>query len=84
MLANRVIRASYYETDNHEGVEFTELEKELQWGADAVPAMLELFRVEPAPGDGGFVGFVRHWRGGTIGLAVECIDTPDESTRPSS
>lgn len=80
VLANRVIRAPYYDKNHDEGIAFTEPEKGLQWGADAVPALLGLFRVEPDPDDAdGFVGFARHWRGGTLRLDVDRFVAPDES-----
>ncbi|WP_460920974.1 DUF1801 domain-containing protein [Salinarchaeum chitinilyticum] len=80
VLANRVIRAPHYDKTHDEGVEFTEPEKGLQWGADAIPALLGLFRVEPAPGDDPdrFVGFARHWRGGTLRLDVDRFVAPEE------
>ena len=81
VMANRVIRAPYYQTDHDEGVRFTDLERGLQWGADAVPALLGLFRVERDPRDDrpdGWVGFARHWRGGTLRLDVDLFSGPDE------
>jgi len=82
VLANRVIRAPDYDEAHDEGVAFTEPEKGLQWGADAIPALLGLFRVAQAPRDDrpeGFVGFARHWRGGTLRLDFDRFVAPDES-----
>ncbi|WP_313693432.1 DUF1801 domain-containing protein [Halorarum halobium] len=82
VLANRAIRAPDYRKDHDEGVQFTDPERGLQWGADAVPALLGLFRVEQ---DGredhpdGWVGFARHWRGGTVRLDFDLFSGPEES-----
>lgn len=82
VMANRVIRAPDYRKDHDEGVEFTDPEKGLQWGADAVPALLGLFRVERDPRDDhpdGWVGFARHWRGGTMRLEFELFSDSEAS-----
>lgn len=80
--ANRVIRAPYYDADHDEGVQFTDVERGLQWGADVVPALLELFRVERDPREDrqrGWVAFARHWRGGTLRLDLDRFAVPGES-----
>jgi len=82
VVANRAIRAPYYSKDHDEGVRFTDLDRGLQWGADAVPALLGLFRVEEDPRDDhpdGWVGFARHWRGATVRLDFDRFAGPDES-----
>jgi len=82
VLANRVIRAPDYRADHDEGVRFTDLERGLQWGADAIPALLGLFLVERAPRSDrpdGWVGFARHWRGGTLRLDFDLVDAGGES-----
>ncbi len=69
VMANRTIRAPYYDADHDEGVRFTDPDKGCQWGADVVPAMMGLFRVEKDARDDhpdGWVGFARHWRGETL------------------
>lgn len=81
VLANRAIRAPNYRADHDEGVQFTDLEKGLQWGADAVPALLGLFRVEQDTRDDhpdGWVGFARHWRGGTLRLDFDLFSEFEE------
>lgn len=83
VMANRVIRAPYYTKEYDEGVQFTDLDRGLQWGADAVPALMDLFRVEHDPrGDhpDGWVGFGRHWRGGTLPLDFDLFSI-DESNQ---
>ena len=53
----------------------------LQWGADAIPALMGLFLVErDARGDhpDGGVGFARHWRGGTFRLDIDLFSGPEE------
>jgi hypothetical protein len=80
-MANRVIRAPYYIKDHDEGVQFTDMERGLQWGADAIPALLGLFRIEQDTRDDhldGWVGFARHWRGGTIRLDIDLFSAPEE------
>ncbi len=82
VMANRAIRASYYSKDHDDGVRFTDLERGLQWGVDAVPALLGLFRVEQDPRDDhsdGWVGFARHWRGGTLRLDFDLFSGSEES-----
>lgn len=81
VLENRVIRAPYYDSEHDEGVAFTDLDRGLQWGADAIPALLGLFRVEADPRDDhpdGWVGFARHWRGGTLRLDFDLFTAHDE------
>lgn len=81
VMANRAIRAPYYHADHDEGVRFTDLEKGLQWGADAIPALMGLFRVEQDPRDDhpdGWVGFARHWRGETLRLDFDLFSGPEE------
>ena len=82
MVANRAIRAPYYRKDHEEGVQFTDLDRGLQWGADVVPALQGLFRAERDPrGDhpDGWVGFARHWRGATLRLEFDEFSGSDES-----
>ena len=81
VMANRAIRAPYYDKDHDEGVRFTDLERGLQWGADVIPALLGLFRVEQEPRNdhpGGWVGFARHWRGGTLRLDFDLFSGSEE------
>ena len=81
-MANRAIRAPYYRADHDEGVRFTDPERGLQWGADAVPALLGLFRVERDTRDDhpdSWVGFARHWRGETLRLDFDLFSGPEES-----
>lgn len=82
VMSNRAIRAPYYDAAHDEGVRFSDPERGLQWGADVVPALLGLFRVERDPRDDhpdGWVGFARHWRGGTLRVAFDLFDDPDAS-----
>ncbi|WP_129113789.1 DUF1801 domain-containing protein [Halegenticoccus tardaugens] len=82
VMANRAIRAPYYSKNHDEGVRFTDLDKGLQWGADAIPALLGLFRVEQDTRDDhpdGWVGFARHWRGGTLRLDFDLVAGPEAS-----
>lgn len=82
VMSNRAIRAPYYSTDHDEGVRFTDLDRGLQWGADVIPALLGLFRVEQDTRDDhpdGWVGFARHWRGGTLRLDFDLFSEPEES-----
>ncbi|WP_416840481.1 DUF1801 domain-containing protein [Haloferax sp. DFSO52] len=82
VMANRTIRAPYYDADHDEGIRFTDLEKGLQWGADVIPALMGLFRVEQDSRDDhpeGWVGFARHWRGGTLRLNFDQFSGPGES-----
>jgi hypothetical protein len=82
VMANRAIRAPYYQTKHDGGVRFTDDEKGLQWGADAVPALLSLFRIEQDQRDlhpDGFVGFARHWRGDTLRLDFDLVSGGDEA-----
>lgn len=82
VLANRVIRAPYYSNDHDEGVQFTDLDRGLQWGADAIPALLGLFRIEQNRRDDhpdGWVGFARHWRGATVRLDFDRFPGPNET-----
>ncbi len=81
VMANRAIRAPNYRADHDEGVRFTDLERGLQWGADAIPALMGLFRVEQDARDdhpNGWVGFARHWRGGTLRLDIDLFSAPEE------
>ncbi|MFC4548953.1 MULTISPECIES: DUF1801 domain-containing protein [Halorussus] len=81
VMANRAIRAPYYGADHDEGVRFTDPEKGLQWGADVVPALMGLFRVERDARDDraeGWVGFARHWRGGTLRVDFDLFSESDE------
>ena len=82
VLANRAIRAPYYDAVHDEGVQYSDLDRGLQWGADAIPALLGLFRVEQDPRSGhpdGWVGFARHWRGGTIRLNFDLFTAHAET-----
>lgn len=82
VMANRAIRAPYYRADHDEGVRFTDLNKGLQWGADAIPALLGLFRVDHDVRDDqpdSWVGFARHWRGETLRLDFDLFSDPDGS-----
>ena len=82
VLANRAIRAPFYEAHHDEGVRFTDPKKRLQWGADVIPALMCLFRVErDTRGDhpDGWVGFARHWRGGTLRLDFDLKPGPEET-----
>ncbi|WP_227378374.1 DUF1801 domain-containing protein [Haladaptatus halobius] len=81
VMANRVIRAPYYDADHDEGVRFTDLDRGLQWGADVIPALMGLFRVEQDTQDDhpdGWVGFARHWRGETLRLDFDLFSEPEE------
>jgi len=81
VMANRAIRAPYYSADHDEGVRFTDRERGLQWGADAIPSLMGLFRVEQDTRDDhpdGWVGFARHWRGGTLRLDFDLFSGPEE------
>lgn len=83
VMANRAIRAPHFHADHDEGVRFTDLDRGIQWGADAIPALLGLFRVERDPRDDrpdGWVGFARHWRGGTLRLDIDRFSDPEEPT----
>ncbi|SFR97545.1 hypothetical protein SAMN05216559_1870 [Halomicrobium zhouii] len=80
VMANRAIRAPSYDADHDDGVQFTDLDRGLQWGADAIPALLGLFRVEQDTREDhpdGWVGFARHWRGGTVRLDFDLFAAPD-------
>ncbi|MFC5969744.1 DUF1801 domain-containing protein [Halomarina salina] len=82
VLANRVIRAPDYRKSHDEGVQFTDLDRGLQWGADVVPALQGLFRVERDPRDDrpdGWVGFARHWRGATLQVEFDEFSDPSGS-----
>lgn len=82
VMTNRAIRAPYYQATHDEGVRFTDLDRGLQWGADAIPALLGLFRIEQAPRDNhpdSWVGFARHWRGGTLQLDFDLFSEADEA-----
>lgn len=71
VMTNRAIRAPYYKKDHDEKVRFTTPDKGIQWGSDAIPALLGLFQVEQDSRDAnpdGWVGFARHWRGDTLRL----------------
>lgn len=81
VMANQAIRAPYFETELEEGVQFTDVEKGLQWGADVIPALLGCFRVEHNPREDNpdrWVAFARHWRGGTIRLDLELYPGTDD------
>ncbi|WP_227354062.1 DUF1801 domain-containing protein [Haladaptatus salinisoli] len=81
VMANRAIRAPYYRADHDEGVRFTDEERGLQWGADVIPALAGLFRVERDARDDhpdGWVGFARHWRGGTLRLDFDLFSESEE------
>ena len=81
VLANRTIRAPYYEKTHDDDVQFTDLDRGLQWGADVVPALLGLFRVERDPRDDhpeGWVGFARHWRGATMRVDFDLFSDHDD------
>ena len=81
VTANRTIRAPYYEADHDDGVRFTDVDRGLQWGADAVPALMGLFRVDRdtrADHPDGWVGFARHWRGATLRLEFDRFVEPEE------
>jgi len=80
VLANRAIRAPYYHADHDEGVRFTDPDRGLQWGADVIPASMGLFRVERDAREDhpdGWVGFARHWRGGTLRLDFDLFAGTD-------
>ncbi|SFK99558.1 hypothetical protein SAMN04487950_1820 [Halogranum rubrum] len=82
VMANRAIRAPYYRADHDEGVRFTDLEKGLQWGADVVPALIDLFWVAEDTRDDhpdGWVGFARHWRGATLRVEFDLFSELDDS-----
>ncbi|MFD1512517.1 DUF1801 domain-containing protein [Halomarina rubra] len=82
VLENRVIRAPYYHKEHDEELQFTDPDRGLQWGADVVPAMLGLFRVEHATREDhpeGWVGFARHWRGATLRIDFDLLTDVDES-----
>ena len=80
VMKNRAIRAPYYQADHDEGVQFTDLEKGLQWGADTIPALMGLFRVDHDTCDDhpdSWVGFARHWREGTLRLDFDLFSEPE-------
>ncbi|WP_266081890.1 DUF1801 domain-containing protein [Haladaptatus caseinilyticus] len=82
VMANKAIRAPYYQSSHDEGVRFTDLERGLQWGADVIPALMGLFRVEQDIRDDhpdGWVGFARHWRGATLRVDFDLFSGPKES-----
>lgn len=82
VMSNRVIRAPNYQAENDEGVQFTDVDRGLQWGADVIPALLGLFRVEQDPRTDhpdGWVGFARHWRGATMRVDFDMVPAPGES-----
>lgn len=82
VMANRVIRAPHHHAEHDVGVRFTDLERGLQWGADVIPALLGLFLVKQDPRDdhlGGWVGFARHWRGGTLRLEFDLFHPPEDT-----
>ncbi|WP_390237878.1 hypothetical protein [Haladaptatus sp. GCM10025707] len=81
-MANRAIRAPHYTSTHDDGVQYTDLDRGLQWGADAIPALLGLFAVEPDTREdesSGWVAFARHWRGATMRLAFDLFSDHDES-----
>lgn len=74
VMANRAIRAPDYRQDHDESVRYTDLKKGLVWGADVIPALMGLFRVEKDVRDDqarGWTGFARHWRGHAMRLDVD-------------
>lgn len=80
VTANRAIRAPYYDQDHDEGVRFTDPDRGLQWGADVIPALMGVFRVESDSRDDrpdGWLGFARHWRGGTLRLDFDLTSEPE-------
>ncbi|WP_435158153.1 DUF1801 domain-containing protein [Haladaptatus sp. DFWS20] len=82
VMANQAIRAPYYQSAHDEGVRFTDLDRGLQWGADVIPALMGLFRVEQDTRDDhpdGWVGFARHWRGATLWLDFDLFSESEES-----
>lgn len=82
VMANRTIRAPYYRKDHEEGVQFTDPDRGLQWGADVVPALQGLFRLEKDTRDDtpdGWVGFARHWRGATLRIDFDLFSDADAS-----
>ncbi|WP_276247529.1 MULTISPECIES: DUF1801 domain-containing protein [unclassified Haladaptatus] len=82
VMANRAIRAPHYTSTHDDGVQYTDLDRGLQWGADAIPALLGLFAVEPDTREdesSGWVAFARHWRGATMRLAFDLFSDHDES-----
>lgn len=82
VMSNRAIRAPSYDADHDEGMRFTDPDRGLQWGADVIPAMMDLFRVEKDPRSDrpdGWVGFARHWRGDTLRLDFDLISGPKSS-----
>lgn len=84
VLANRVIRAPFYDSAHDESVEFSDLDRGLQWGADVVPALLGLFRIEDDSREDrpdGWVGFARHWRGATMRIEFDRF-TDHEASEP--
>lgn len=81
VLANRVIRAPYHRADHDNAVRFTDTDRGLQWGADTIPALQGLFRVDRDPRDDrpdGWVGFARHWRGAVLRLEFDLFGEPGE------
>ncbi len=77
VLENHVIRAPYYESDYNEDVSFTDPERGLQWGADVIPALLGVYRVERDPrteDPARWICFARHWRGQIVRLAVTLFE----------
>lgn len=81
VMANRAIRAPDYHADHDAGVRFTDLERGLQWGVDVIPALVGLFRIDRDTQDdqlNGWVGFARHWRGGTVRLDFDLYSGPNE------
>lgn len=82
VLANRAIRAPYYESEHDAEVEFTDLDRGLQWGVDVIPGLLGLFLIEEDPRDThseGWIGFARHWRGGTLRFDIDLFSVPGDA-----
>lgn len=82
VVANRAIRAPNYVADHDERVRFTDPKKGLQWGADVIPALMDVFRVEKDPRDdhpNGWMAFARHWRGDTLRLDFDLKPGPNDS-----
>lgn len=80
-MANQVIRAPYYEKEHDEGVQYTDLERGLQWGEDVIPALMGLSRVEADPCSNhpiSWVGFARHWRGATLRIDFDLVPGSEE------
>jgi hypothetical protein len=83
VTANRAIRSPDYHADR----DLVRRQRDaglkgLQWGADIIPALMGLFRVERAVQDDSpntWVGFARHWRGETLRLGFDLKSDIDGS-----